>query len=442
MGHRQADLKIVQLGWVPATVAAQIKGGAFASQSTRDAALRSQMQVAPVGRRVVAEASLNGEAAFLVPDGEDPESGFVQKYPLAPTNELSQGFRTMARQRVCLTPGYGLKVCGIFAPSGPVQFSDEGGEWHEDSPGAWLLITVQWDTGEDAPVTTTYKYTPKFSKLPFKALPTGAGAVWDVLEPMDADIPSPTPAQGIYTEHVIATVTIDAYGGLRPVDVCVYESPRTAHHDDEHREGTLSFFPATPNLPQVYAVVGRSAAYPLDQGSQQANKTTHDQRMVWGPRLLQFTAWSESAAVTATEGAPLTTTSTTDVGLQSAVTSYSATHPGWSTSCGGYAMNLEQAGPLELRGKAGAIPMLLRVYAKVTGGTGTVTFKSADYSIGELAVTGTSYAWVEGVAWMKCGTNPADHVPVEAFLRISSGAQTLSVLYLSAEFGRGYIPEE
>lgn len=443
MATRKSDLKdkALILGWVPTTVASQVKGGAYASQQTRDAALRSQMQVIPVGRRVVAEAGLHGEPGFLVVDGVDTESGGVQKYPLAPTNG---GQRVMSRQRFCLTPGYGLRVLGIFAPSGPVQFPVEG-SWTEDNPGAYLVVSVSWNNGEDAPATTSLKFTPKFSKRDFKGLAQGPGAVWDDLETLSADIPSPSPADGVYTEHVIATVTITAYGGLRPVDICVHETPRTATHDDEHREGTVSMFPAVQMPTQAHAITSYSPPGTPNRGSQQANKTTHDQRMVWGPRLFQWTAWQEDAApVTATEGSPVQTTSTTDIGLQDIVTSYSAAHPGWSTSCGGYALGLEQSGPLELRGKAGVIPVLLRAYAKISGGgaTGTISFRSAAYSVGDISVTSGFYEWREVVAWLKCGTNPAELVPIEVFLRISTGTQTLSVLYLSAEYGRGYTPEQ
>lgn len=139
----------------------------------------------------------------------------------------------------------------------------------------------------------------------------------------------------------------------------------------------------------------------------------------------------------------MATTSTSFVGLQtSSITGYSASYAGWSTSCGGYARNLEQSGPLELRGKAGVIPVIVRAYCKVTGGTGTIRFASAAYSIRDITTTSTSYGWISGCGWLRCGTGVADNIPLEVLIKISSGAHTLSVLYLSVEYGTGYITED
>ena len=245
-----------------------------------------------------------------------------------------------------------------------------------------------------------------------------------------------------WVEHVSAEITLTAYGGLRPVEIILYERPKSMiQHDDSHRECTIPMVPEGAKSMPDRAVIGKT--YPTDArlGSHQAAKSMRDHRRVTGPYLFSWSAWSDAGVSLAdnAEGDPETISSTTFVDLKSnSITSYNANNPGWSISSGGTARNLEQSGPLELRGVTGCIPVIVRAYCKVSSGIGTIRFQTAFHSLRDLTTSSTSYVWLEGLAWLRCGVHQTQATLLEVFGKTSSAIATLSIRYLSVEHYGNY----
>ena len=433
MAARQDAINLINPQWVPATVAAKVRGGALATQSSRDAALFSQMQVIPVGRRVACSAGLHGQAEFLVPTGIDPDGTATKTYP---TDTVG---RVMIRRPIRLTPGYVLKVLAVCAPTGPTQETSANLSdflWHAAPDGGYLEVTVAIDNGISN-VSKTKHIVPPFSKEQYKSLPSGDGTVWGVLSTADTYFYFDEFKDVGWVEHVSAVVTITAYGGIRPVDIAVVEVPHSATHDDSHREGTIPLYPEK-GTGYEYALTGKSYTGDARFGSHQANKTMGDQRLIHGPCLMYWTCWNEEAnAVTVTEGDPVTISGTSFRDLKTtAITSWANANPGWSMSSGGTACNLEQSGPLELRGVNAVIPVLCRVYAKMSNAahTGTVRFQTENYSLRDITVTGsTSYAWYTGLAWLKCGVHQTDFSNLQVLCKTANATHTMSIRYLAVQ---------
>lgn len=416
-------------GFSPTALALKVCGGALATEKSRDAALAAQVRAMTYGRRVLAQTGLHGQARFFVVDGVDPDGAASQEYPTADSS------RVMLRTRAAVTPGHRLVARGIFARSGPVQVLhiEPANLWDEATPSvAKLTVQVTLDNGTDT-LVETWTAQPKWSAHAFKALASGAAAAFGELENLEYVFNFGAFLSTVgWTEHVVASIVITGYGGVRPVDVVVYEEPWKAVHDATHRECTVSGFPPKPSGVE-WPITGVSFTGNALLGSAQAAKTLRDQRLVLGPRLVDWTPWTENAAVTTTEG-EVAFTSTTFEDVRG-LAAWADTNPGWSLSAGGWARNLEQNGPLELRDKNACVLVLIRFAAKVGGAgqSGTVRFQTEDYSLREFSVTSTSYTWHEGTAWLRCGVHPTDESVMQVLGKVSAGGYSLSIRALSVE---------
>lgn len=424
---RKYDLDKVNSTFSPTAIALKVCGGALATEKSRDAALAAQVRAMTYGRRVLAQTGMHGQTRFFVVDGVDPDGAASQEYPTADSS------RVMLRARSAVTPGHRLRARGIFARSGPVQVLhvEPANLWDEVTPSvAKLTIQITLDNGTDT-LVETWTAQPKWSTHAFKALASGDAAAFGELENLDHvfNFGAFLSAVG-WTEHVVASIVITGYGGVRPVDVVVFEEPWRAVHDATHRECTVSGFkPTGVEWPITGVAFTGNAIY----GSAQAAKTLRDQRQVLGPRLVDWTPWTENADPTTTE-AEVTITSTTFEDIRG-LTTWTDTNPGWSLSAGGWARNLEQNGPLELRNKNGCALALIRFAAKVGGAgqSGTVRFQTEDYSLRDFAVTSSSYTWHEGTAWLRCGVHPTDESVLQVLGKVSAGVYSLSIRALSVE---------
>ena len=428
MTIRTTNLSKIDPEWSGTGVAAKVKGEALATQNSRNQALYSQMRILPLGRRVLVRVGLGGHTQFMVPSGTNP-AGMAKVYP-DKTNE-----RVMARQKCRVTPGYNLRLTGIFAPSGPTQTASP--IYAEDSPVAALKATVVLDNGLSN-VSKTIYMIPKWSKEQYKALPTD---VVGALQKMTKVFEFAELATAGWTENVTATITITGQGGLRPVDISITEEPgQVARQDDDFRECTIPMVKA--EVPNEYAITGKT--YPDDAyyGSHQAAKTSQDQRQVLGPLLAYWTSWNEAAAtVGATEGIAAQSTGTAFVDItHSSLTTWASGNPGWSMSSGGTARMIEQNGPLALRNVNAVVPVIVRAYMKSGGGgsTATVRFQTENYSLRELTSTSSTYAWVEGLAWLRCGVHQMDASNLQVLLKSSSIAFAASLQYFSIEYAGNF----
>lgn len=434
MATRVTNLQTWDLNLVDIGDAAKVKGGALATATSRNRALRSQMQILPHGRRVVAQVGLHGSLGFFVVDGIDPETN-SREYPEPDWD------RTLYRGKVNITPGYELWVSMVAVPSGPCQHYPGGGApYVVGGDSAKLIINCEYNNGV-LPVPLIFELVASWSQLQYKALDPADGGAFS-LERKEVKIPMPDVTPG-WVEHVTAEISIVAIGGLRPVEIILYEKPKSAvTHDESHRECTIPMLPLQGGMPDT-AITGK--VYPTDArlGSHQASKSTRDYRKVCGPFIFSWSCWDDPTVTLAdnAEGDPATVTNTSFEDLKyGGISSYAVNNPGWSISSG-TARNLEQSGPLELRGVNGVIPVLVRAYAKVSSGTGTIRFQTAFYSLRDLTTTSTSYVWLEGLAWFRCGVHQTQASLLEVLGKCSGGG-TLSVRYLSCEHYGNYVVTE
>lgn len=432
---RATDLITVVQPFVAKSVGDRVRGGALATRSSRDAALYSQIRCVPHGRRVLCRAGIQGQVSPLVVDGTNPVHAGAQTYPLATAT------RILARAKARLTPGYVLAAKAIFLPSGPTQ-RVVSAAWREGVANAKVRIDYQYDNGVST-TSNSHTFTPSFSSETYKALPTGAGAAWGVIEPHEVDyLLAPGLDTPGWTEDVTVEITVTAIGGARPIDVVVFERPRYAWHDSTYKECTVSNFTLS-GMSSEYPLTAQDQPSDPTRGSHAANKSVHDQRGVWGPVLAHWTCWNEdTAAVTASEGTATLINSTSFADVPTALSTYSSNNPGWSAASGAYGRTLEQSGPIELRDVNGCIPVTVRAYARVlkNADVGTLRFQTADYSYRDLTVTGsTSFGWYAGLAWLRVPVHASLDSHLQVLGKIGSAGQQMEVRYLQVEYGGHHV---
>lgn len=387
--------------------------------------------VTSVGRRILATAGLHGASDFLVLDGDNTTSG-SQIYPTK-THE-----RTVLITKCRLTPGCRISVVGLACRSGPCQRMGGGGSWVEDSRTGSLIIVATWDNGINQYSRTTEYVVPSSAET-YGGEPSAFSA--GNISTIKSDIPNPADVEDDdeFGGMVELTIQIKAKGALRLIDVAVYEKPHEVWRDEDDRETTT--MNVSGPYPSEYAITGLDLPDDARWGARQYLHNARSQAQYLGPTLWQWSSWDESTA-TVTQTTPTavtaTTTSFTDL-LRSSITSFSESNPGWSMSSGGTSRNPEWSGILELRERDGVIPVTCRVYAKVNSGaiTGTVRFQSKDYSLCDLTTSSTSYTWIEGLAWLRCGIHQNLQTVMQLMGKVSA-AGTLSVLYASVDYGGHY----
>ncbi|MCY0990621.1 hypothetical protein OV203_25990 [Nannocystis sp. ILAH1] len=414
----------------------EVAGGRLAKLSTLEAAAVAQDPLVVWGSRIVATAGLLGTSSFAVLNGSNPSS-MTQIYP------EEDHERILLQTRVRLTPGTRPAVVALALPSGPTQYEMDMGAWRQDSLTGSLIILCNWDDG-----TNNYNTVWESNSVPSSGELYGSEP--QAFHPLgirriQANIPHPNDVEDApsFSGEVTLTIEIRAKGSLRLIDCAVYEKPYEYWRDDTHREGP--FHIATAKYPSEYAITGIDASGETDfrYGPRQFLKTLRDQRSYLGPTIFQWSAHDESTgSVTATEPTPATTGSTT-LGniLHTNLTSWIATRPGWSISSG-TGRPAEWNGLLELRERNGVLPVTCRVYCKVSSGTGTIRFQSENYSLTELTTTSTSYTWVEGLAWLRCGLHQNLFSVLSVLARVSTLGVTLSILYVSVDYGGHYKLEQ
>lgn len=416
--------------WSPDTTKAKVRGGALATTGSRNGALQSQAIVARSGRRYLASTGLQGSVAWQVVDGVNPEGSVGQKYP------LQTGSRVLLRGYTHLTPGYRIGAKVLVAKSGPTQFNVEGGgTYYKNSSFAKLQLDVSYNKNGGV-VTITREILPPFADNAFQQLNTSIGGAWkDVHEYLlKFDIPPGMASIDFFTENVQAFWTITGYGGLRPIDISLYEEMDDATYSEDYREGTLPSFLGNAEI-QEYAISGLSFPDQAYWGSIQSNKSARDQQRVWGPRLADWGCWVEGgASVNATEGTATTLTSTSFRDLwESTVTTFNANAPGWTVASGGYGRTIGTSGKLELRDKVAVIPVKIRVYARMTtvGPTGTLRFMTAPHSLRDVTITGTTFQWYTAYAVLQCPVHASVPGTLLVHGKVSSG--TMELRYFSVE---------
>lgn len=407
-----------------------VEGGAVATAKAALQAAQAQDAPVPHGRRILANAGLRGAANFLVPQNDNPNYCPVQLYP-EPTRVCTIG-QWYAR----LMPGMRLRVDILAMPSGPCQlpFAEPYSAWMEQGRLGVLTCTARYEWSGGSSERSVDIVVPGSTATYGAEVEAFAGGG---LRYLYAVIQHPADMEDNpeYCGETKVRIELVSKASLRLVDCTVSEEPYEYWRDDSHREGPIHN--AGSKYPSEYAITGRALPTDARCGARQHLKTVWDQRQYWGPALVQWSSWDESNTdLTYTEPRAVTTSSTSFVNLvHQGLTSWGTGNPGWSMSSGGTARCAEWAGVLELRERAGVIPVTVRAYASVSGGTGTIRFQSGSQSLCDLTITNTSPDWIEGLAWLECAVHQNLFSNLQVLGKISSAAQELQVQHLSIDYG-------
>lgn len=412
--------------------------------SPAGAVMRAQDTIPATSRRVVAEWHLSGSSAWAQPRGtDDPVNGTAQ-YP------EDDVWRVLKTTFAHVTPGCELRAFAVASPSG-LASHDLGGGLGFQSAGAWaeVRVGVTWTNGAS---TTGPHY--KSAAIPgsgdgtyggFEALE--AGQNWhnalgiEIGRMSPPEYTSDPAVAAAYSEWSDVELSIECRGGARLHQVTVYEYPLS--HVTEHDNDGLTSVHAMPpsNIAITPGPMTRApdgATYEEHRhGSRRMMQVAERQSERLGPRIATWTCWDESATGiwSQAEGNPTTTTSTTFVHLvDSAITTYATTRPGWLVGSG-YAKLARLCDPTLIgRNEIAAIPVRVRVDASRAVANGTVRVQCGLYDWIDVTVTG-GRATYEATGYLE-GQVHGDHAapPLVMWIRSLAGG-TLSVYSVSVDFG-------
>lgn len=389
----------------PASVPKPPIGPLTGVQDMKQARTRSVMtaqdELPGLGRRVIARQGLKGQSEWLAADATN--------IPDSTTN------RVVLRTKNQLTPGCFLDLSVIYIPSGDTS---------DGPPGGNIDVEITWTDADGTTEADQFQIDLEGSTETGGAEPDGNGELWTALKHVIVKGMRP---DGLTSASVLrqwtrppvtATVTLENIGGCRIVDACLFEVPyrRVWEADDGDHELTVhSSDGKVPNMPAIRWNEDVADGDPRG-GSYMLMDVHHAQIKRMGPILFHWTSYTEDGTShLATEDSAVSSTSTTPEGLLDATqTAYDATKAGWSV--GNYAHNfIQNEDKLIMRGKNGAIPVRVQVYAGVSdSGTGTVRVMTAKHSYIDVAVGGTTQ-WYTAYGWLECGVSPEQHVIAQAF---------------------------
>lgn len=411
------------------------------------AIFRAQDTIPATSRRVLADWSLSGATDWAQPAGStDPGSNaspVVERYPGSTWRSLGTFFAHV-------TPGCELVAFAVASPSGLVQkLQASPAGYISDGSWAEVRVGVTWSNGASST-------GPHRRSAPIPGSPDGdytgleavaAGANWTQTRVVPIGRLSPPeyttdPAvAAAYSEWSDAEIEIEIRGGARVQQVVVFERPLS--HVTEHDNDGLtsvhampaSLSPLTPG-PMTRAPDG--ATYEEHRhGMLRAMQVAERQSERLGPRIMHWTCWDESdtAIWDQAEGNPVTTTSTSFVHLlDSAITSYATTTPGW-VAAGGYAKLARLCAPVLIGcDEIAAVPVRVRVDASRSVANGIVRVQCGAYDWVDVTVTGGRGTY-EATGYLQSQVHPDhDAPPLVVWVRSLAGG-TLSVYGVSVDFG-------
>jgi len=389
-------------------------------------------------RGVVARVGLNGAALFQVLS-TDPVQ-LSQTYP------RRNVYRTVTRvPAFTLLPGHFLTLSALVSPSGMTDKDPGDGSAVADGVYGEIAVSISW--AGPSTDSTTHKIILPASPETYGAEDAAEGASWANLRRVEIPLMFPdsvttsiTDAR-LWAEGTTAEVEIKFKGGVRCVDLVLQQVP-LAYARDIGTDTTFSSALTTDGVgmltktyPVDYPIEERGATDPT-YGSALAQDIAHRQHTALGPVLAHWGAWDETAAVSATDLTPLTTTSATLVNmLDTAVATWKATGPGWSLSAGSTAQQFKTSNARrELRGRNACLPV--RVWAYCSGSAinaATLRFQSADSAAIEIAFTSATATWRSATGYLRCGANPQDPSVLQVLGKIGGGS-TLSLSGLFVEY--------
>ena len=412
------------------------------------ALMRAQDTIPATSRRIVAAWSLSGAADFAQPRGvDDPGTGDA---PVGAFVYPNSDWRTLGTFSANVTPGCELVAEVTAVPSGIVQKNVTpvlGNDVAIDGIWGEVRVGVTWSNG----VSSTGPHY-RIRSIPGSpagdyggAEASGAGQAWSQTRVYSVGRHRPpgyleTPATAVtYSEWSDARISIAIRGGVRPVQIVVYEQPiaHTTAHDDDGLTSVHampgSHAPLTPG-PMVSGTQG--ATYEEHRhGTRRTAQVAERQSERLGPRIMHWTCWDDSDTDmwAQTDGNPVTRSGTFVHLLDSSLTTYGEDTPGWVVGSA-YAQLARLCDPTCIaRGAFCAVPIRVRVDASQSAGTGTVRVQAGPYDWVDVAVTGARAVreWtgiIEGQVY-------PDHDAYPLAVWVQGTGGTLSVYSVSVDFG-------
>lgn len=396
----------------------------------------AQDQPLGVGRRVVASCGMRGRTAFDT-DFMDVGLGASAErlISVAPAGEARLVHETYYTG---ITPGHALRVEARCLPSGPtgevvtVESADAvdfGGD-----TGA-IKVVVTWINGATTDTIT--------SELEFDADPSSYGHGPDIhgmgFTQLQEKWTTNFPTSAFFDSDDLVTYTgsgpgvtsahIKIYyvGGVRPVDVVVYEIPWKIARAEGVPAAPAHIYQANDQIlqafPYEYPVEGATSGdrrfgsnYILDVMKE------HGRRL--GPAIMTLDSHRVGTPTVGTGGpAPWEITS-------SSLTQF--TGQTYDISAGTFGRRFRTSSPDYAIEDTGVVHLFAAVYWKVSAGTGTFRIHTADHSYAETTTTSTSYGWSIFDCHLECGKTVLDQTQLSLYASQSSG--TCSIRYIQVYY--------
>lgn len=423
-----------------------LSGGRLAKSDRVGAVFNQQDLLLGHGRRVVASVGLHLSPRFQVPSTNT--TSVSQTYP------LKSASRVCYRGTFTLTPGHMLRAQAVWTPAGATQ-RFAAGSWVSDGGLGMINFTAQFSNGL-ASETVNRTIVCDVSPNQYNAETSTEGAMFGELYRGFTEI-RPNDLNNVATmaawsdtavapfAGVTVELTISYRGGVRPVDVIVYEVPVAYARDVSTSNWAAALYeeggkPAKA-YPSAYPVLAlNTAPGHTGLGSTRLVETATRQRDDLGPLLVTWTAWSEAVqGVAATETAALETSSLTwtEMLCTSTAAPWSADAPGWSITCGANARRWDTSDPYQaMRGNDAVVPVRIWVRAAAPGGsTGYLRFHSEAYSaMGDIEVNSGTYAWYSQTGHLRCGLGAEDTATLQMLGMVAGVGMTLSVRNVTVEY--------
>lgn len=390
------------------------------------------------GRRILARVGLHGDSAWQVPD--------TAPAVLSQTHPERGVQRTVAQvPPIKLTPGHFLRAVLLSLPAG--QTSAEDGvsfPWKAGGCEGSVDASITFDNGVDTDVVEVSMLVPP-STEDDGAQPQGAGAAWEALYAMRSALLMPAvvvddASLAEWCEEVTAEITIFYESSPRVVDFVIYEEPYRYAIDN----GTSRWAAPLNTTGDGKLLKKLPSGYPVEQavagvyggGLLMLADAVERQRRI-GPTLWYHTVWQEGfAPVDSLAPTALTTSATAFTELLAGEAGFDPDGDGVSVSSGANGRVFESShDELVLRDDDNVVAVRCRIWAKVSNvaATGTVRFQTAEWSVVDVTVTGTSYAWHTATGHLRCGLGPQDPTILQLLGKVTA-TYTLSWLYVAVEF--------
>lgn len=406
-----------------------LTGNKLAKRSRVVSVLKAQDSVTGLGFRILGAQSLRGENSGWFIVSSDPASA-TQDYPLFPSERFAH--QISAR----LTPGHGLNLSVLALPSGFTQVLTDP-DYDPAASGGSVELEITWYNQEGSD-TSTHEVSIPASQLQYAAAPD----FWTGLTLVHIPYIGPpefasTDEVRDWSRHAELDIEVNHHNGTRIIDSVLTERPLAIAReaDDEASLWTSHLF--ADQTPDGQGTVGwpyqrRSETSPDGnprEGQWHIMDVAAAQHLRLGPQLVSWTPYAEdTASLTAGSIASTRSTSSTFIRLWDGVaTTYDPDEPGWSLSSGAFARGYSDNHPY-WSSDDGVIPVLVSIWARGDGDTGTVRVQSDANHYVDIAITTTaSYAWHRAYTYVRCGTGPGQPTNCQVFFRRDSGTASLEI---------------